>query len=81
MPTNYSRRNRLKTASAIATELGIHKTTVTRIAAKHNIGRKIDDKIASSQRIFVQSDVSKIKKLCYFSRGNPSFLKNSKKRA
>ena len=68
-------------AATIATELGIHKTTVNRIASEYGIGKKLNEGMTSSQRIFVRSDIPKIKKHCYFSKGNPQLRKKSRKPA
>jgi hypothetical protein len=69
-----SKEIELSTAVQIATELGVHRLTISRIARDHKIGRKIGSTI-----VFTKSDASKIKKLCRVSKGNPNFGKNLKK--
>lgn len=61
-----------RSASDIAKHLGVHKTTVNRIAAKQNIGQ-----IVGQQRIFTKKDAEKIERFCRFSVGNPNFQKKT----
>lgn len=62
-----------KTAQQLATELGVHKTTVNRIAQSHSLGTAYG---ATRMRIFSDKEAKKIAELCRFERGNPNFKKN-----
>lgn len=61
-----------QSASDIAKQLGVHKTTVNRIAAKQKIGV-----LVGQQRIFTTKDAKKIERFCRFSVGNPNFGKKN----
>ncbi len=62
----------LKSASDIANQIGVHKTTINRIAKSQNIGQ-----IIGQQRVFDKKDADRIKSLCKIRRGNPNFLKKA----
>ena len=66
MPNKKS--NVYRSASDIAAQLGVHRTTVNRIAAKQKIGRTV-----GQQRIFSKKDAEKIERFCRFAVGNPNF--------
>ena len=68
-----SKEIQLSTAIEIATELGVHRLTISRIARENEIGRTI-----GNTRVFTRTDAAKIKKLCRVSKGNPNFSKKQK---
>jgi hypothetical protein len=72
MSTTQSTRkdSPLRTAREVAITLGVHKSTVNRIAADQDIGVFV-----GFLRIFSPADIRKIKKICKFERGNPNFRK------
>lgn len=62
-----------RTAQQIAVELGIHKTTVNRIAQSNSLGTAYG---ATRMRVFTDKEAEKIAEICRFERGNPNFKKN-----
>lgn len=68
-----SKEIELSTAIEIASELGVHRLTVSRIARQHEIGKTI-----GNTRVFTRTEVARIKKLCRVSKGNPNFSKKQK---
>ncbi len=59
------------TSAKIADSLGVHKTTVNRIASEHNLGVLI-----GQQKFFSKEEAKKIKGFCHFTKGNPNFSKS-----
>lgn len=68
-----AKAERLSTAVEIATELGVHRLTISRIARVNSIGRTF-----GNTRVFTKNESIRIKKMCRISRGNPCFGKKSK---
>jgi|688.fasta_scaffold52977_10 hypothetical protein len=66
--------SQLTTAVEIASELGVHRLTISRIARTKKIGRLI-----GSTKVFTKSEALQIKKICKVSKGNPNFGKKMKK--
>jgi hypothetical protein len=64
--------NGFRTAKDIADDLGVHKTTVNRIAADYELGTFI-----GPMRLFSKKDEQEIKRFCRFQKGNPNFGKKS----
>jgi DNA-directed RNA polymerase specialized sigma54-like protein len=62
-----------KTAQEIAAELGVHKTTINRIAQNHKLGTPYG---ATRMRVFSDGEAARIAEICRFERGNPNFKKN-----
>lgn len=58
------------TTAMIAKKLGVHKTTINRIANEHKLGV-----IVGQQRFFLKSEIKKIQGFCHFQKGNPNFSK------
>ena len=72
MPTNSTGDPDLTTTADIAKELNVHKTTINRIAAKHELGDML-----GPMRVFSRKDAAKVKKLCKLKKGNPNFGKTT----
>lgn len=64
--------NGFRTAKDIADDLGVHKTTVNRIAAEYEIGTFV-----GPMRLFSKKDEQEIKRFCRFQKGNPNFGRKS----
>jgi hypothetical protein len=60
------------TSAAISQILGVHKGSINRIAKLHGLGKTV-----GNMRVFTQSDVKMLRKLCRKKRGNPNFKKSS----
>jgi len=71
--TNTKKATMHRPAAKVAESIGVHKSTVNRIADRHDIGTWV-----GYQRIFTIRDEQKIKRLCKFSRGNPNFVKKTR---
>ncbi len=70
MSNSYSGVPELATALEVAEKIGVHKSTVNRIARDHQLGKPM-----GNQRVYTASDIAKIKRFCKFSKGNPNFGK------
>lgn len=74
-------------SSEVARVLGVHKSTVNRIAEKHGIGCDIgerpksqgDDRASGAplMRWFTESDIKEIERHCHYKTGNPNFSKKN----
>jgi len=65
----------LATAADLAVDLGVHKTTIHRIAKEHALGTFI-----GNQRVFTRQEAASIRKHCHMTPGNPQFSKSRKKK-
>lgn len=66
--------SKLKSANDIARALGVHKSTINRIAKDHKIGTPFG---ATKMRVFTGADVQKIHRLCHLQKGNPNFSRKN----
>lgn len=63
------------TVAELALELGVHKTTINRIAKRYDIG-----KLVGIQRVFTRQEAASIRKKCHLKPGNPDFGRKSPKK-
>lgn len=64
----------MRTAFEIAEELGVHKTTINRLAKTHEIGTPWG---LTKIRLFSDDEVQRIKGLCHMQKGNPNFSRKN----